>query len=149
MSNRIINEDTPDVPSENYDGFVDDQISYYKQTKHRDEELWEDFRLDFSKWQSEDFKNLSQRKKGILRSFLRDNGIYISKNETVAEGLTKLLDSEIPPEWPKDELAKIITAGGFNSRRNPDLPGSYAYLRKIEQERNTQPLIPRESDSPD
>ncbi|KAI0998722.1 hypothetical protein K3495_g9475 [Podosphaera aphanis] len=56
----------------------------------------------------------------------------------------------MPPEWPKDELGKIIAAGGFNSRRNPDLPGSYAYLKKIEQERNiTQPLLPRESDSSD
>lgn len=109
MSKRIINEDTPDIPSENFDGYIDDQISYYKQMKNRDEELWEDFRLDFAKWQKDDFKQISQRKRGIFRSFLRDNGIYINKNETVAEGLTNLLNAEEPVKVLKQiDILKVL-----------------------------------------
>ncbi|KAI0998751.1 hypothetical protein K3495_g9443 [Podosphaera aphanis] len=133
MNNRTINEDSLDVPSENYDEFIEDQISYYKGIQHRDEELWEDFRLDFAKWTSDDFKELSKRKRGILRSFLRDNGIYINKSDTVADGLTNLLDTTGYPEWPRKELDKIIATRKFNSRRNPDLQGSYAYPRKEEE----------------
>lgn len=134
MSIRIINKDTPDVPSENFDNYIDDQISYYKQMKHRDEELWEDFRLDFAKWQKDDFKQIWQRKRGILRSFLREIGIYTTKSEKIGDALTKLLDAAEPVEWPRDDLTRIIATGDLNRWRNPNLPGSYAFLRKEEEE---------------
>ena len=65
MSIRLINEDIPDIPTENIDGYIDDQISYYKQMNHRDEELWEDFRLDFAKWQKDDFKQVFVTAQGV------------------------------------------------------------------------------------
>lgn len=69
MNNRTINEDSLDVPSENYDEFIEDQISYYKEIQHRDEELWEDFRFDFAKWTSDDFKELSKRNEEFYEVF--------------------------------------------------------------------------------
>lgn len=149
MTARFINEDTPDVPSEDYDSYIEDQIAYFKKLDHRDEGLWEDFRAEFTKWQQEDFNMMSKYTRGILRSYLRDNGVYINRNDAVAEGLTKLLDEREPTEWPPEELAKMITSGKFNSRRNPDLPGSYAYLRKEEERKMPWPSSKMDLQSPD
>lgn len=39
MAARFISEDTPDVPSGNYDRYIEDQIAYFKDLDHRDEGL--------------------------------------------------------------------------------------------------------------
>ena len=115
---RIINEDTPDVPEQSeINSYIDEQIEHYILLGHRDEWLWRDFRSDFARWQPEDFRKLSQKKKGRLRSFLYDNGVYVDKKKVVAEGLTQLLDEEEPATWPEAELQECIAQEGFKSRR--------------------------------
>lgn len=121
QSSRRIDEDTPDIPpTDQMSNWIDEQIKHYQRMGHRDELLWEDFRVDFARWKIEDFKRISQHKRGELRSFLRNNGVYVTQGEVISIGLTKVLDEIPPAEWPKAELLKMAnSARDFNSWRNP------------------------------
>lgn len=122
-SRRFINEDTPEVPSSSTDKqeFIDEQFEIYRDSGHTDNTLWHDFKRAFARWNEADFKGTIVNKRGQLRTYLRDHGVYIDETIALARAYNDVLDQEQPPVWPTAELeAQIATNSKFDSmKKNP------------------------------
>jgi hypothetical protein len=101
--------------------------------------LWQEFRIEFSKWQHGDFAMLPKLYKSKLRNFLRLRGIYINTKRTIPQGLVDILKDKVRTTWLEQELLKSINTYGtdFNSHLNFYRKDSTYVLEKKLKEQET------------
>lgn len=74
-----------------------------------DQDLWEQFRVDFEVWKPEHFKNTDRDPQTDLRNFLRSNGVYIpsSRQLKIYNELAKVLTEDPMHQWTKEEVLEV------------------------------------------
>lgn len=141
---RFINEDTPEVPATAKDKaeFIDEQIELYKQIGHTDEILWQDVRRDFARWNQDDFIGINPNKRGTLRAFLRDRGVYMDTEKPLGASYSSLMDEKQPREWPAADLElQLRTNLRFISRRKSPIVQQSVLLQPNQQKQVQTPAL--------
>src|ERR1700729_731006 len=130
------NDDLEDVP-EDKEPYINEVIDIWEEGKLRDSLLWQEFRMEFGKWQHDDFAALRKLYKSKLRNFLRLRGVYVNTKRTIPQGLVDILEEEVRTTWPEQELLESINTHGteFNSHLNFHREDSTYVLEKKLKER--------------
>jgi hypothetical protein len=100
--------DPTSIEVNDYVKFKTLEYAYYKFTN---DDLWEQYKEDFTGFIEAIFKTCNICK---LRILLRDQGVWVARNRqiTTARSLYNTLCEEDPVEWSKEEILEQIRAKG-------------------------------------
>ena len=90
----------------------------YRTADLQDDNRWEAFKVDFSGFTVEAFKNCYPSDIRKLRLLLRANGVWVLKDThvTIAQSMYNTLTEQILSEWPEADVEQYLDSGKkFNS----------------------------------
>jgi hypothetical protein len=121
--------DVANTTTKRVNGFLLNNIIYYRKQSYTDYKLWEYFREDFEDWTLDTWKLGHTEVVREFRDFLRRNGVYVVKNEAlIASNIHAVITNPEEPVWTQEEIQKQMNEpqtnlfsneGNFNSKRNP------------------------------
>jgi hypothetical protein len=100
---------------------VNDYIEFktleYKYYKFTNDDLWEQYKEDFTDFTEAVFKACNLTAVRNLRTLLRNQGVWVARDRriTIARSLYDTLCEEDPTEWSKEEIQEHIKASGLFS----------------------------------
>ena len=85
--------------------WVAKMIDEYSGAMVWDDQLFDDFKVDFEGWTKDTFLKVERNTLRSLKTVLRNRGIYTGKNRaTVVNSMYKTLAMDNPPEWDPVEF---------------------------------------------
>lgn len=98
--------------------YMDHKLTEYEHDGFTDQDMWEQFRDDFTGFTEEHFKVGGPTMLRKLRNLLCKQGVWIlrSTRVTIAKSLQNTIQEETPTEWTQEEVAAHFKSfGAFNS----------------------------------
>jgi len=113
--------DETDPPNtDDVEEYIKAKQEEYQSYGWKDDDLWEQFKDDFSDFTEEIFKTCNLQALRQLRSFLRTRGIKVTKDRrvTIARSLLRTIQEEEPAAWSTEEIQDHLdNEGPFLSYR--------------------------------